>query len=152
MAFIKGHGQYFFLIGIYLLYNIVQQIELTSCIHIPSHWDLPPTHPIPPILCHSHGQYFRPDNKGKPGNVPTSQELTIKDCHVSAFRYVENSSEGKWYIKPRNASERNEFMRGDHKQGAGIQSLFPMMFAMEEWLQKKCYAMSFMGRMISGGV
>ena len=43
-------------------------------------------------------------------------------------------------------------MRGDHKQGAGIQSLFPMMFAMEEWLQKKCYAMSFMGRMISGGV
>ena len=40
----------------------------------------PPSHtpPSQPILCHSHGQYFRPDNKGKQAMSPPPRSLQLK--------------------------------------------------------------------------
>lgn len=83
---------------------------------------------------------------------PPPGSLQSKEYHASAVSYIENDSEGKQCIKPRSASGRNEFPKGDCKWSTGIQSLFPMTFGIEEWLQKKSYAMSFTGGMISEGV
>lgn len=36
------------------------------------------TPPSQPISCHSHGQYFRPDNKGKQAMSPPPRSLQLK--------------------------------------------------------------------------